>query len=102
MRTAQVRALLLLIATCTAPSCGPGRPGAFPGIEEARAFQYALRRCLSGEGIKYSPVIKHPGSDSAIVPAPIPAEWWASHGGYGLIADQAAEVVLDPGWRVPN
>lgn len=52
--------------------------------------------------IEYQPVTPQPGSVSTLVPAPVPAEWWAGHGGYGLIKDQAAEVELDRTWTDPN
>jgi len=85
-----------------ATGCTSTAPTAFAGRSQAAAFQRALRDCLGREGVRYKPVITEPGSVLSVVPAPVPDEWWASHGGFGLIDDQAGETSLDLTWDDPN
>jgi hypothetical protein len=85
-----------------AAGCASSQPAAFPGRSQSASFQTALRTCLVAKGITYHPVVHEPGSVAPLVPAPAPAEWWALHGGYGLIDDQHAETALDPSWVDPN
>lgn len=94
--------LLLVIGICSSPGCGSDRPATFAGIDQALDFQRALQTCLRHHGVRYTPVVRPPGSVNTVVPMPVPAEWWARHGGYGLVADQTAEVELDPSWSDPN
>lgn len=93
---------LILLATGPAPGCGSPRTAGFPGIDQARSFQRALQHCLRIRDIAYTPVVEPPGSVLPLVLAPVPTEWWAHRGGYGLLADQGGEVVLDPTWTDPN
>lgn len=77
-------------------------PAGFAGRAQSEQVQVALQRCLSVSQIDYQPIVVEPGSVRLVVPAPVPAEWWAAHGGYGLISDQGGEVALDPRTKDPN
>lgn len=70
--------------------------------DQARSFQFTLSYCLNAHGIEYQPVEREPGSIDAVVPAPLPAEWWVHHGGFGLLRHTNGQITFHPEEVDPN